>query len=143
MPDSSFFCPELFDFLRQLKRHNNRDWFAKNKQRYEEAVRDPALLFISSFGPHLHKLSPHFVADADSAAGKKRHEFNEHRTSLSWPQIFFRPEPHVLLIGKSIELIATGTGRVAGRTARQETLLPGRDGFPAKARSDPMTNQMQ
>jgi hypothetical protein len=28
-----------------------------------------------------------------------------------------------------IELIGTDTRRVAGRTARQETLLPGRDGF--------------
>jgi len=69
MPDTAFFRPELFDFLRQLKRHNNRDWFAKNKQRYEEAVRDPALLFITSFGPHLHKLSPHFVADPRPSRG--------------------------------------------------------------------------
>ena len=69
MPDTAFFRPELFDFLRQLKRHNNRDWFAKNKQRYEEAVCDPALLFIGSFGPHLRKLSPHFVADPRPARG--------------------------------------------------------------------------
>jgi uncharacterized protein (TIGR02453 family) len=62
MPDAAFFTPGLFDFLRQLKCHNNRDWFAKNKQRYEEAVRDPALLFIENFGPHLHRLCPHFVA---------------------------------------------------------------------------------
>ena len=63
MPDAAFFRPDLFNFLRQLKRHNNREWFAKNKQRYEEAVRDPALLFIENFGPRLHSLSPHFVAD--------------------------------------------------------------------------------
>ncbi len=69
MPDIAFFCPELFDFLRQLKRHNNRDWFTRNKLRYEKVVRDPALLFISSFGPHLHKLSPHFVADARPTRG--------------------------------------------------------------------------
>jgi uncharacterized protein (TIGR02453 family) len=69
MPDNAFFCPELFDFLRQLKRHNNRDWFTKNKQRYEKVVRDPALLFISSFGPQLHKLSPHFVADPRPTRG--------------------------------------------------------------------------
>ena len=25
MPDDAFFRPELFDFLRQLKRHNNRE----------------------------------------------------------------------------------------------------------------------
>src|SRR5664280_1788512 len=69
MPDTAFFRPELFDFLRQLKRHNDRDWFAKNKQRYEEVVRDPALLFISSFEPHLHKLNPHFVADPRPTRG--------------------------------------------------------------------------
>ena len=63
VPNDAFFRPDLFQFLRQLKRHNNRDWFAKNKQRYEEVVRDPALTFISSFGPHLRKLGPHFVAD--------------------------------------------------------------------------------
>jgi len=67
--DDAFFRPELFDFLRQLKRHNDREWFAKNKQRYEEAVRDPALLFIGSFGPHLQKLCPHFVADPRPARG--------------------------------------------------------------------------
>jgi uncharacterized protein (TIGR02453 family) len=69
MPDTAFFSPELFDFLRQLKRHNNRDWFAKNKPRYEETVQDRALMFISSFGPHLHKLCPHFVADARPSRG--------------------------------------------------------------------------
>jgi len=69
MPDTAFFSPELFDFLRQLKRHNNRGWFARNKARYEEVVQDPALIFISSFGPHLHKLCPHFVADARPSRG--------------------------------------------------------------------------
>ena len=69
MPDNAFFCPELFDFLRQLKRHNNREWFAKNKARYENVVRDPALFFISSFEPHLRKLDPNFVADARPTRG--------------------------------------------------------------------------
>ena len=69
MPDMTFFRPELFDFLRQLKRHNNRDWFTKNKTRYVEVVQDPALVFISSFGPHLHRLSPHFVADPRPTRG--------------------------------------------------------------------------
>jgi uncharacterized protein (TIGR02453 family) len=69
MPDTAFFSPGLFDFLRQLKRHNNRDWFLRNKARYEEVVQDPALMFISGFGPHLHKLSPHFVADARPSRG--------------------------------------------------------------------------
>ncbi len=69
MPDAIFFRPELFEFLRQLKRHNNRDWFARNKARYEKDVRDPALAFIGSFAPHLQTLSPHFVADPRPTRG--------------------------------------------------------------------------
>jgi uncharacterized protein (TIGR02453 family) len=69
MPDHAFFRPGLFDFLRQLKGHNNRDWFARNKAQYEKVVLDPALLFIGSFGPHLHELGPHFVADPRPTRG--------------------------------------------------------------------------
>jgi uncharacterized protein (TIGR02453 family) len=69
MPDTAFFRPELFEFLRQLRRHNNREWFAKNKARYHEAVLEPALLFIGSFAPHLAKLSPFFVADPRPTRG--------------------------------------------------------------------------
>ena len=39
MSDAAFFGPELFGFLRQLKRHNDREWFARNKARYVEVVR--------------------------------------------------------------------------------------------------------
>jgi uncharacterized protein (TIGR02453 family) len=82
MPETVFFHPELFDFLRQLKRHNNRDWFARNKARYEKAVRDPALLFITSFGAHLHKLSPHFVADPRPTRGSLFRIYRDTRFAL-------------------------------------------------------------
>ena len=60
MPNDAFFRPDLFEFLRQLKRHNNREWFARNKARYLEAAQDPALVFIAAFVPHLRRLCPHF-----------------------------------------------------------------------------------
>jgi len=69
MPNTAIISPELFEFLRQLKRHNNRQWFAKNKARYHELVVEPALLFINSFVPHLYKLSPFFLADARPTRG--------------------------------------------------------------------------
>jgi uncharacterized protein (TIGR02453 family) len=68
MPENAIFRPELFDFLRQLKRHNNREWFAKNKPRYQQIV-EGAMSFIQGFAPHLAKLSPHFVADARPTRG--------------------------------------------------------------------------
>lgn len=69
MPDRAIFQPELFEFLRQLKRHNNREWFAENKARYQQLLVEPALLFIGSFAPDLAELSPYFVADARPTRG--------------------------------------------------------------------------
>jgi uncharacterized protein (TIGR02453 family) len=69
MPSTAIFTSDLFQFLRQLKRHNDRDWFAKNKARYQQVVAEPAMEFISGFAPHLEKLSPHFVADVRPTRG--------------------------------------------------------------------------
>lgn len=66
---TEIFTPDLFIFLRQLKRHNDREWFAKNKVRYQQVVQGPALAFITGFAPHLSKFSPHFVADARPTRG--------------------------------------------------------------------------
>lgn len=58
----TYFSPALFRFLRSLKRHNARDWFIAHKDEYERDVREPALSFISDFGPHLQRLAPRFTA---------------------------------------------------------------------------------
>src|SRR5258708_30392242 len=64
-----YFTPALFDFLHQLKKHNDRKWFQENKARYEADVRDPALRFIEAIGPRLRKISPHLVADSKPVGG--------------------------------------------------------------------------
>jgi uncharacterized protein (TIGR02453 family) len=64
-----YFTPALFDFLLQLKKNNNRDWFLKNKARYESDVRDPGLRFIEGIAPGLRKISPHLVADPRPVGG--------------------------------------------------------------------------
>jgi len=69
MADTAFFSPEVFVFLRQLKRHNDREWFAKNKARYQTSIVEPALSFIRGFAPYLGRISPHFVADARPTRG--------------------------------------------------------------------------
>jgi uncharacterized protein (TIGR02453 family) len=63
------FSPALFTYLRDLKKNNDRDWFKANKARYDEAVLEPALAFIEDFEPHLHAISPHFVADPRPVGG--------------------------------------------------------------------------
>jgi uncharacterized protein (TIGR02453 family) len=69
MPDNAYFSPELFQFLRRLKKNNKRDWFAKHKGEYQEFIVEPALLFINDFALPLSKLSPFFVADARPSRG--------------------------------------------------------------------------
>jgi len=69
MADTAFFSPEVFVFLRQLKRNNDREWFARNKARYQTSIVEPALSFIGGFAPQLEKLSPFFVADARPTRG--------------------------------------------------------------------------
>jgi uncharacterized protein (TIGR02453 family) len=68
MTETSF-GPELFSFLADLRANNNREWFAANKDRYEECVLEPALAFINDFAPRLEKISPHFRADARPSGG--------------------------------------------------------------------------
>ena len=69
MPDAAAFSPDVFTFLRQLKRNNNREWFAKNKSRYQASIVEPALSFIGDFAPQLEKISPFFLADARPTRG--------------------------------------------------------------------------
>ena len=69
MAKQTYFTPEFFKFLNQLKRHNNREWFLVNKHKYESNVRDPFLKFIEDFRPRLHKISPHFIADPRRSGG--------------------------------------------------------------------------
>ena len=65
----AWFGPELFSFLEDLQANNDREWFAANRDRYEEHLLEPALAFIDAFAPRLEKISPHFRADARPSGG--------------------------------------------------------------------------
>jgi len=82
MPATAYFSPEALTFLRQLKRHNDREWFAKNKARYQASIVEPALLFIGDFAPHLYEISSFFVADARSSRGSLFRIYRDTRFSV-------------------------------------------------------------
>lgn len=69
MGSAAHFTPELFRFLRELKKHNSREWFQANKERYEAEVREPLLGFIAEFAGPLRRISPQFVADPRPVGG--------------------------------------------------------------------------
>jgi len=64
MPASfSGFPPELFQFLTELSKNNNREWFTENKPRYVSNIAEPMAEFIMSMGEKLDKYADCFVAD--------------------------------------------------------------------------------
>ncbi len=64
-----FFSQASFDFLSKLDANNNRDWFNRHKQEYEDAVRTPALDFIAAMADDLAAISPHFLASPRKVGG--------------------------------------------------------------------------
>jgi len=64
-----WFDPSLFKFLRDLARHNQRDWFLANKARYESALREPALRLIAALAGPVSTISPHLVANPAKVGG--------------------------------------------------------------------------
>lgn len=63
MTSSPYFSANLYRFLRELKKNNNREWFARNKDRYEAVYVQPSLRFIENAGRQLKSISPYLVAD--------------------------------------------------------------------------------
>ncbi len=77
----SYFQPELFKFFADLEKNNNRQWFAKNKDRYEKDVKESMLAFIEDFGPFLESISPNFVADPRPSGGSMFRIYRDTRFS--------------------------------------------------------------
>ena len=78
---SVYFTPAFFKFLRDLKRHNDREWFAANRSRYVADVEAPMLQFIADFGLRLKKISPAFVADRRRMGGSMFRIYRDTRFS--------------------------------------------------------------
>lgn len=55
---------ETLSFIKDVAENNNREWFAENKPRYEEAKAD-VLTLVASIIPELAKVDPALSAEAD------------------------------------------------------------------------------
>ena len=66
---SEYFTNQTFTFLRQLKSHNNHEWFRGHKDDYERFVREPALRLIDDVRPDLLDISTHFIASSKKVGG--------------------------------------------------------------------------
>ncbi len=68
-PDFGGFEPSLLAYLKDLTRHNNREWFETNRARYDNEVLEPAMRFIVAMEPRLRAISPHYRAVARRLGG--------------------------------------------------------------------------
>ena len=78
---SSYFTPELFQFLTRLKRNNRRDWFQAHQEEWENDVRQPVLRFITDFAAPLYEVAPHLVADPRPSRGSMFRIYRDTRFS--------------------------------------------------------------
>ena len=75
------FPRELFAFLKDLAKNNDRDWFAKNKHRYEDDLLAPSLAFIEAMQPSIRKLSPYITAIPKRMGGSLMRIYRDTRFS--------------------------------------------------------------
>lgn len=63
------FTPATFDFLNELSKNNDREWFSEHKSRYVDDVLTPAVTLVQSLEKPLRKVAPFLVADARRSGG--------------------------------------------------------------------------
>lgn len=61
------FPREGIQFLKQLKKNNNRDWFLARKHIYEEKVKSPMIVFLEEVRVGLKKFAPEMDFDPKKA----------------------------------------------------------------------------
>ncbi|TAK59364.1 MAG: DUF2461 domain-containing protein [Bacteroidetes bacterium] len=62
-PPFNGFPKEGLTFLKQLKKNNNREWFAEHKQEYEDNVKFPMQCLIASLKEPIEKFAPEIDAN--------------------------------------------------------------------------------
>ncbi|MGB1014567.1 MAG: DUF2461 domain-containing protein [Nannocystaceae bacterium] len=75
------FTREVFQFLGELALNNDREWFAANKQRYEDHVREPALALVRAMEAPLRRVSKQFIASDRKVGGSLMRIYRDVRFS--------------------------------------------------------------
>ncbi len=57
------FTPKSLEFLAELKRRNDREWFETHRRIYEREILEPGRAFVVEMGEHLQALVPTIHAD--------------------------------------------------------------------------------
>jgi uncharacterized protein (TIGR02453 family) len=58
-----YFTKEYIQFFEELELNNNKEWFARNRKRYEQYVKEPLTHFVTDVVAELQKLDPYIDND--------------------------------------------------------------------------------
>ncbi|HUN59356.1 MAG TPA: DUF2461 domain-containing protein [Candidatus Binataceae bacterium] len=81
METTTYFTGDSLKFLKELREHNERGWFERNRPRYESKVRDSFLHLIADLQAPLKKINPGFVADPRPTGGSMMRIYRDIRFS--------------------------------------------------------------
>src|SRR5689334_21217064 len=62
-----YFRPEALKFLRNLARHNDREWFTPRKAEFEELLRQPMLTVVRKITDAMLEFAPDHVRPAEKS----------------------------------------------------------------------------
>jgi len=63
----SGFSLEGLKFLVQLKRHNNRPWFLRNKETFDREIKEPMVSLVLALNAELRSLAPELITEPKRA----------------------------------------------------------------------------
>jgi uncharacterized protein (TIGR02453 family) len=110
MPGAPLFSSESVKFLRNLKSHNERDWFQPRKHIYDEHVKAPMLALIEIINGELEGTEPSFVTDPakamfriyrDTRFTHDKTPYKTHSSALFWRKSVDRKGGAVLYVSVS------------------------------------------
>jgi uncharacterized protein (TIGR02453 family) len=91
--EMALFSAQSLRFLRDLKRHNDRDWFQPRKSIFEEHVKEPMHALIQKVNHELAGSAPGFVTDPkkamlriyrDTRFSQDKTPYKTHASALFW-----------------------------------------------------------
>lgn len=115
------FYRETVFFFKELKEHNNKQWFDQNRDLYEDFVLGPAKSFIVEMGTRLREISSDIVGDPrtnkslfrinrDVRFSKDKSPYKTHMGIIFWDGILPRMESSVFYFHLESSHMMLGTG---------------------------------
>ena len=81
------FSKEVLPFLKEIRDHNNKEWFLTQKSRYEELILNPSRDFVEEMGEHLMAIEPtiNAIPKINASLFRIYKDIRRNKTALSDP----------------------------------------------------------